>query len=174
MPEMWDVYDINRKPLGKLHDRAKYSEDPLLEGEYHIVVNIVSVNSDGKILVTKRHPDKTFGGLWEITGGSIVAGENSADGAERELFEETGLSAERSLEYRGTIVRPQTNSIHDFYLFRGAFGEGDIRLQEGETTDFRLVTAGELCGMAQVGELIGFVYDRIKAVFPDILEDEKA
>lgn len=169
---MWDVYDINRKQLGKLHDRAKYAEDPLLEGEYHIVVDILSVNGGGKILVTKRHPDKTYGGLWETTGGSLIAGESSADGAERELFEETGLRAKGKLEYRGTIVRPQTNTIHDFYLYRGDFSESDIVLQEGETTDFRLVTPEELYAMAKSGEFIGFVYDRIKAIFPDILSGE--
>ena len=44
--------------------------------------------------MTKRHPDKPFGGLWECTRGSVVDGENSLIGAKRELQEETGITIE--------------------------------------------------------------------------------
>lgn len=169
MPEYWDVYDINRKPLGKLHDRAKYDTDPLLEGEFHIVVNILAVNKDGKILTTKRHPDKTFGGYWEISGGSVLAGETSLNGAVRELSEETGLKADPDeLMFMGTIIRRGSNCIHDFYLYQGDFDERDITLQEGETVDFKLLTPDELYQMAKSGEFLDFVYDRINAMFSDV------
>lgn len=70
MPELWDIYDRNRTSLGKTHIRG----EKLPEGEFHIIVNILSVNNDGKILITKRHPDKPFGGMWEISGGSVISG----------------------------------------------------------------------------------------------------
>lgn len=164
MSELWNLYDEHKNPLGKTHVRG----EKLKNGEYHIVVDVLSVNLDGKILVTKRHPDKPFGGMWEVTGGSVLAGEKSDDGAKRELFEETGLKAD-SLEYRGMIVRPQTGAIHELYLHMDDFNESDIALQEGETVDFKLVTPEELYAMAEQGEFLGYLYNRIKGIFPDIL-----
>ncbi|MGN0624125.1 MAG: NUDIX domain-containing protein [Oscillospiraceae bacterium] len=162
--ELWDLYDRDRKPLGTTHVRG----EKLGEGEFHIVVNILSVNKDGKILITKRHPDKPFGGKWEISGGSAVAGESSPEAAVRELFEETGLKAGGELLYYGTIIRQPSGCIHDFYLYRGDFSEEDIVLQEGETVDFKLLSADEIYEMAEKGEFLDFLYNRIKGVFSDI------
>lgn len=162
--ELWDLYDRDRKLLGTTHVRG----EKLGEGEFHIVVNILSVNSDGKILITKRHPDKPFGGKWEISGGSAVAGESSPEAAVRELFEETGLKAGGELLYYGTIIRQPSGCIHDFYLYRGDFSEEDIVLQEGETVDFKLLSADEIYEMAEKGEFLDFLYNRIKGVFSDI------
>lgn len=168
MSELWDLYDRNRIPLDRTHIRG----EKLNEGEFHIVVNIMSVNSEGKILITKRHPDKPSGSKWEVSGGSAVAGEKSIYAAVRELHEETGLKADISeLEYYGTIIRPSSGCIHDFYLYNGDFCEKNIVLQEGETVDFRLVTPEELFDMAKDGEFLGFLYNRIKAMFPHILGD---
>lgn len=61
--ELWDLYDRNRIPLGKNHVRG----EKMKFGEYHLVVDVVSVNQDNKILITKRHPEKNYGGLWETT-----------------------------------------------------------------------------------------------------------
>ena len=160
--ELWDLYDRNKNPLGKTHIRG----NKLKDGEFHIVVNIVSVNNSGKILITKRHNDKHFGGKWEITGGSVFAGETSKQGVIRELFEETGLKANSNeISYYGTIVRENTNSIHDFYLYNGDFSDSDIVLQEGETIDFRIVSTDEILYMTRNGEFLDFIYNRLRGIF---------
>jgi 8-oxo-dGTP pyrophosphatase MutT (NUDIX family) len=169
MSEIWDLYDRNRKPLGRTHVRG----EQLSEGEFYVVVNILSVNSDGRILITKRHPDKPWGGMWETTGGAVQAGETSLQGAVRELFEETGLKAEPcKLEYFGTIIKPLTNGIRDYYLYRHDFSLSDIVLQDTETVDCRLVTPEELYEMAKNGEFLGFLYNRLKGIFADIFGEE--
>lgn len=173
MTELWDLYNSMKEPLNELHERGK----PLPDGKYHIVVDILSVNSDGKILLTKRHPDKHHGGLWEFTGGSAVAGEKPLEAAVRELKEETGLSARPDeLEYRGEIVRRGNsggNAIHIFYLYRGDFSVKDITLQQGETVDLRLCTPREVRQMYESGELLDFVYHRMRAVFPNETNNEE-
>lgn len=166
MPEYFDLYNERREPLGEIHERGK----PLPDGKFHIVANVLSVNPEGKILITKRSPEKNFGGMWETTGGAVKSGETPLEAAVRELYEETGLYAEpNELEYRGEIVRRGKyggNAIHLFYLFRGDFSEKDIRLQEGETCDFRLCTPAEIKAMTDSGEFISHVYDRNRAMYP--------
>lgn len=56
MPEYFDLYNERREPLGEIHERGK----PLPDGKFHIVANILPVNLDGKILITKRSPEKKF------------------------------------------------------------------------------------------------------------------
>ena len=55
MSELWDLYDKYKNPLGKTHVRG----EKIKSGEYHIVVDVLSVNHKGQILIAKRHPDKS-------------------------------------------------------------------------------------------------------------------
>ena len=71
--EVFDAYDIDENKLdmdmvrGQTHD----------EGLYHIVVEILTINEKNQILVTKRHARKNYPLYWEITGGSILKGEDT-------------------------------------------------------------------------------------------------
>lgn len=79
--ELWDLFDENRRFLYKQHNR----QEPLAPGHYHVVVVVCVVNSKEEILVTLRHPAKeTYANCWENTGGSVLAGETSRQGAVRE------------------------------------------------------------------------------------------
>lgn len=167
MSEFWDLYDRNLNPLGKTLERI--GDTVPEKGEFHIVVNILSINKDGKILITKRHPDKTYGNMWEISGGSVLAGETAIDGAVRELYEETGLKAKPSeLIYMGQIIRDHSGCIHNFYIYNGNFCDDDIVLQDGETVDFKLVTPKELEQMNNEGFFLGYLFNRMRAVYADI------
>lgn len=88
MAEYWDLYDLHGNRTDEKYIRD--SGDPFPQDKYHIVVEIYTVHR-GCLLLTKRDERKPFGGLWEYTGGSVVAGEDSRTGAARELEEETGI-----------------------------------------------------------------------------------
>ncbi|WP_051589008.1 NUDIX hydrolase [Ruminococcus sp. NK3A76] len=166
MPEYWDLYDRQLRPLGKKYERDDSKQMP--KGEFHIVANILSVNRQGRMLITRRYEGKNHGGYWEISGGSVLSGEQPVDGAARELFEETGLKADPGeLRYMGQIIRESSGCIHNFYLYEGDFTEADITLQEGETTDFKLVWPREIERMAYADEFLDFLFYRIKAVYGD-------
>ncbi len=88
--ELWNVYDINRKCTGKVIDR--HSDEKLKEGEYHLVVEAIIINSKGEILLSKRSKFKNkYPNMWECTGGSCIKGENSLQAILRELREELGI-----------------------------------------------------------------------------------
>lgn len=88
MPELWDLYDIDRRPLNRTIQRG----EALPEGTYHLAVGIAVFNAKGDILLTRRAQEKSqYPGCWEIPGGCAQAGETSLEAACRELREETGI-----------------------------------------------------------------------------------
>lgn len=134
MPELWDVYDEYRNKKPYTHPRGT----PLQPGDHHLVVEIWTFTMDGKLLLTKRHPNKHFGGMWECTGGSALAGEDSITAVHRELLEETGLSMGSAIPTLLTTVTTH-DTIYDLYAVQLAFTLDDVTLQDGETVDKRLV-----------------------------------
>ena len=49
--ELWDVYDHCFQKTGRLHERG----NPLPSGEYHLVVAVYPVNSQGQVLIQRRN-----------------------------------------------------------------------------------------------------------------------
>lgn len=128
--ELWDVYDENRNLTGRLQRRG----DALESGDYHLVVYIWVMDHDGKFLLTKRSPNKGFPNLWETTGGSALAGDDSLTAALREVKEETGLTLRPECGRRFMTVKGE-NYFGDYWLFLQDFDLDKIVLQEGETCD---------------------------------------
>ena len=137
--ELWDARDREGNLLGFDLVRG----EPVPEGVYHLVVEILSVTTDGRVLITQRHPDKAWGGCWEYTGGSVVKGETPVEGALRELREETGIAVLAEdlhpvyVDVGSGGGRPDT-IYHSFVVFFD-LAEQVIRLQEGETVDYKLL-----------------------------------
>ena len=139
MTEYWDVYDENRNKTGALHRRG----DPFGPGERHLGVEIWTLDGQGRVLLTRRDLRKRFSGLWECTGGSALAGEDSRTAVRRELREETGLGlGDAEPELLGTTVYEE--EFVDTYAVRLPFALADVRLQEGETIDARLASFDEV------------------------------
>ena len=45
----------------------------------------------GRVLLLRRRPEDTFGGLWDLPGGRLEPPESPRDALHREVLEETGL-----------------------------------------------------------------------------------
>lgn len=134
MAEFWDLYDINKNKLGRVHERGI----PLKSGEYHLAVEIWVKNSNNKILLTQRHPDKPMGYYWESTVGSVVAGEDSLSGAKRELVEETGIKIiDKKIEFVGSMAT--TDWIIDTYIVKLDTPIYSLKLQDGEVINAKWV-----------------------------------
>ncbi len=138
MAEIWDLYDINKNMLGRLHERGL----PLKSGEYHLAVEIWVKNSSNQILLTQRHPDKLWGSYWESTVGSVIAGENSFSGAKRELLEETGIKiVDKQIEFLGSMTT--TDWIVDTYIVKLNMPTCNLKLQNGEVINAKWVDVYE-------------------------------
>ena len=158
-PELWDVYDANRNITGRTHRRG----DPLPPDSYHLGV-FVWIRSGGKYFITRRAPEKEVAPLiWEATGGSALAGEDSLAAALREAKEETGLSLRPENGLLFETVR-QRDFIADVWLFRQEVSLEDFVPQPGETIDARLATPEELRAMVREGGTF-FALEHIEPLF---------
>lgn len=153
MAELWDIYDINKKKIGKTAERDIYQ---FKKGEYHIVVTGIIINSKKEILISKRAKHKKFGLMWECSGGSILAGETSLEGIIRELKEELGIEFSKKeaiflKEIRRDKIPPD---FKDLWLFRKDIDEREITFPDGEAIDAKWVTIDEFIKMYKNKEIV--------------------
>ena len=164
--EYCDVYDINRNKTGRRALREHWDLEP---GEYHISVLGIICRTDGRVLITRRHMNKSWApGWWEIPGGGVGVGEEPEESVVRELLEETGIDVsgvkgERIFSYHRENPEERENYIVDVFKFTLDFDEGEIRLQEDETVGYMLATSGEIAKLGEEG--IFLHYDSIKPAF---------
>lgn len=86
--EKWDLYNAKREKTRLTMQRG----ENIPKGLYHLVVSAWIVNQQGQYLLSQRHPDKQYPLYWECTGGAVLSGENSLQGAVREVKEELGIT----------------------------------------------------------------------------------
>ena len=151
--ELWDVYDANRRRTGRTMRRA----DPIAPGDYHLVVHCWLQRPDGRYLLTQRAPNKGYPLLWECTGGSALAGEDSLDAVIREIREETGLVADPGSARLGHTIQRDSHFL-DLWHVCQEWDLSRLHLQPGETVDARWVTMGELLNLRASGELVPYDY----------------
>ncbi len=159
--EIWDLYDEQGRKTGETWERRRAMEIP--EGRYHIVCDILIRHQDGDFLLTLRDPDKDIypGCLEASAGGSALAGETPEEAARREMLEETGLAADK-LVLISTTWKPQSRSVIYAYLATVKCGKDAIRLQPGETVDYRWVDAPAFFRMIREEPILKVQYPRYK------------
>jgi len=63
-----------------------------MKSDYGLTMRGIIKNSDGEILIVKRHPkSRTDPDTWELPGGKVDEGESFDDALVREIKEETNL-----------------------------------------------------------------------------------
>lgn len=149
MAEYWDLYDADRNFLGRTIKRG----DAFEKDEYYVCCEIWIMNEEGKFLITQRHPDKKAGGLWEFTGGGVLAGETTAQGAVRELKEELGVSVNTS-ELTLLEVYKHKNYFMDIYVLKKNLDITTLTLQPTEVVDAKWVSKDELLSMIDSKEIV--------------------
>ena len=155
--ELWDLYDKDRKPLNRTHVRG----EAFAEGEYYVSCEIWVRNSKGEFLITKRHPDKKAGNLWEFAGGGTLAGETTTQSAVRELKEETGIQSQES-ELQLFATYQHKNYFLDLFLVNKDVQISDIVLQPGETIDAKWASEETILQMIDNEEFVYSVSLRFK------------
>lgn len=144
MAEIWDAYDSN---FNKIENVRLVRGEPVPDGMYHLVCDIIVKHVDGTYLLMRRDFRKHFGGMWELTaGGSALAGETPLDCAMRELKEETGIISSSLIEV-DRIVHDEHRSCYVEYLCVTDWDKDAITLQDGETIEYKWVDRATVLAM---------------------------
>ena len=166
MNEYWDVYDKNRKPIGKTIKR----DDPFGENEFYVCCEVWIVNSKNQMLVTQRHPDKKAGGQWEFTGGGVLTGETTLVAAAREVKEELGISLNES-EFELHDVYKHKNYFMDIYVVKKDFSEEEIILDKNEVVDWKWMSQKEIEHFIETEKMVRSVGIRYKMFGMNLLSN---
>lgn len=143
-----DILDEKGKQLGLVKTR----EEVHSKGFWHKVVHIWIINSEGNLLLQKRSSQKkTNPNMWTTSvSGHLSAGDNSIDGAIREIEEEIGVKANKDeLKYLFTVAEEKIENkiinreFVDVYLVRKDVNIKELKLQKEEVSDIKWVTLSE-------------------------------
>ena len=139
--EYWDLFD-NKKEIRMKHHRRG---DRIPDGLYHLVVHSWIMDPSGLFLMSQRQEGRPYAFKWERTGGSVLEGENSLDGALREVREELGLDLSENERY--FIKSKKRARYHDFFdawLFIVDKDNVQCQIDNEEVRDFKWFNLREL------------------------------
>ena len=149
--EYWDLFDSDRILKVKHHRRGEKIPD----GLFHIVIHSWIVDKSGLFLMSQRQEGRAYAYKWERTGGSVLEGEESFDGALREVQEELGLDLSENLHFFiKSVKRERYHDFFDAWLFIVDKDEIQCHINTEEVRDFRWFELDELNELNKKGEIV--------------------
>lgn len=143
-----DVLDEMGNKTGEVKSREEVHQ----KGLWHKTVHMYVINNKKEILMQKRSPEKeTNPNKWTTSAsGHLSAGDESREGALRELREEIGVEiSDKELEYLCTVKEKNgyknivNHEIVDVYIVRKDLNIEDLKLQKEEVSAVRWLTLDE-------------------------------
>ena len=169
-PVEWnDVYDKERNLTGRVHRRGT----PWRRGEFGLVVCVWVYDGEGRVLLTRRAPGKSYAGTWENSGGAAKAGETSRQAVARELLEETGIKAEEA-EFEFIGSDRDRSAFYDFYCLKRKVSLEQILLLPGETDAVQWVTFEQVHQMIEDRQICQVIGNQFLRQEPELLSRQSA
>ena len=166
MLEIWDLLDENGNQTGKTMQKG----DKIPEGYYHAGVDVWIINSENKILLQKRSPNKRLSpNVWAMTGGSVIKGETNLQTIERETLEELGIQLNvRELEL---ITHYKTGEVWlDEFIIKQDIDLKDIVMQETEVSDVKWASFDEVEEIFQREQFLKNRWEFVRELIKERLE----
>lgn len=166
--EILDIYDKDRRRTGKTYPR----NEEIPQGGLRLIIHILIFNDKGELLIQQRADHKKMGGLWDIScGGACQAGEDSFEGARRELNEELGI------DFDFTSIRPILTAnfaqgFDDFYMLRKNIEINELKLQKEEVKAARWASRKEVFDLFSKSKFVKYKKSFLDLLF-DLNDDER-
>lgn len=164
MEEIWELFDEQ----GNKTEKTAKKGEVIPNGLYHLSGDIWIINSENKILIQKRSPNKKLSpNVWAMTGGSVIKGETSLQTIERETEEELGIKL--NVKDAKLVDHYKTGKVWvDSYLVKQDIDLNDIVMQKEELTDVKWATYEEIEEIFQKNQFIEARWEAIR----DIIKKE--
>ena len=141
--ELWDILDEKGNFTGLVLE--KEDKRTWQEGNYHQGVDAWIINSENKILIQKRSPQKKREpNVWSMTvGGSVIKGEEILEALNREANEELGINL--NLDSATKIQRYKLPNLWlDVYLVKQDVDTNKVKLRKEEVSEIKFATFDEI------------------------------
>ncbi|EEI85708.1 hydrolase, NUDIX family [Anaerococcus lactolyticus ATCC 51172] len=166
--EILDIYDKDRRRTGKTYPR----NEEIPHGGLRLIIHILIFSDKGELLIQQRADHKKMGGLWDIScGGACQMGEDSCEGARRELNEELGIDFDFS-SIRPILTANFAQGFDDFYILRKNIGINELKLQKEEVKAARFASRAEVLDLLAKGEFVKYKKSFLDLLF-DLNDDER-
>ena len=165
--ELWDIYDHNGIKTNSIIKRGEKIKD----GFYHLASEVWIINSKSELLIQKRSSiKKTLPGIWGMTTGCMVSGEDSLTGSIREAKEEIGINLIRDNMIKiNRLIHDDT--IWDVYAIKQDFDLSKAILQVEEVSAVKWITIPKLKEMISMSKIFKYpeIYEIIATIENNIL-----
>lgn len=146
-PELLDLLNNRFEVVGLIR---RHSEDRIPDKHYVATVEVVATDGSGHMLCIRKPLYEGKGsGKWELPGGYVLHTETAPHAAKRELFEETGIQASQFIEFNRFISKGKVR--YAFAAYVPDLLTCEIKLQEEEAVDYRIVTRDEWLELISTG-----------------------
>lgn len=160
--EFWDILDEQGNKTGKVIERDKF---PMQYA--HLGADLWIINSKNEILIQKRSAKKKYSpNVWGMTGGSVIAGEESIDTIVREVKEELGIEVHKKdliLIKKYRVKHKETPPVFlDTYLVKMNININDITIQEEELSKVKWASWEEVQNIWDNKQFFEFRWEAVK------------
>ena len=162
--EIWDILDNEGNKTGRTMIKG---EEKIPEGFYHLGADVWIKNSENKILIQKRSPQKRLEpNVWAMTGGSVIKGETSIETIERETFEELGIKI--NVKEAKILTRFKTGNVWiDTFFLKQDIDLDKVIMQEEEVCDVKWAAYEEIEEIYQQGQFIKNRWEFVRDIIKD-------
>ena len=161
--EEWlDLYDKNHLPLNVSIKRG----EKIPKNACRLVVHICIFNTKGEMLIQQRQSTKkSLPDKWDLSaGGQVKSGEHSAEGAQRELFEQLGIHADFSV-LRPKVTMHFEEGFDDIYILTLDTDLDSLTLQPDEVKDAAWAGCEAILDMIRTGNFVPYHESYIRLLF---------
>ena len=155
--EYLDILDENGNKTGEKDTRENIHKLGLLHSEVAAFI----YTATGKVILQKRKSNKaTYAGVWSVTGGHVLEGENNEDAIIREIKEELNLNIEKekvifvttykSKKVKDDLINNKFFSIYNVEISENQFSK--IKIQKEELEDIKLFSIEEIESIMNSGD----------------------
>ncbi|MDH5533533.1 MAG: NUDIX domain-containing protein [Candidatus Pacebacteria bacterium] len=159
--EILDLVDQNDEIIGEVI-RKDANNNPKLT---HREVGVIIIDQNNKILLQKRSQYKTvFPGMWSITAGHILKGENPDQTAHTELKEELGFDTK--LVFLDKEFHKYNHETHFMYYYLGKYNGEEIELEQAEVEKVNFFSENGIEELIKSGQEVNQIHlPIIKKIF---------